>query len=150
MNRRTFLSFAGFAGVGAFMDGRRSLVPEAGDAFLPRGSGHRPVPAPRTHPTPRPGITAAKVVAATQLSAWPHLQQLFDGIRAIPAIADGIRCSCGCAELPEYYSLLSCFEGAAMATICPICQGAGKLTVRLYGEGRRLEQIRAAVDAQFG
>lgn len=150
MNRRTFLSFAGFAGVGAFMDGRHSLVPEASDALLPCGSGHLPVPAPRAHPTPRPGITAAKVVAATQLSAWPHLQQLFDGIRAIPAIADGIRCSCGCAELPEYYSLLSCFEGAAMATICPICQGAGKLTVRLYGEGRRLEQIRAAVDAQFG
>lgn len=151
VNRRTFLSAAGFAGVGALLDGRRRrIVHTVPDTFTPCGAGHLGVGVPVPHPTPRPGITAAKVLAATQLSAWPHLRQLFDGIRAIPAIADGIRCSCGCAELPEYYSLLSCFEGAAMATICPICQGAGKLTVRLHGEGQSLAQIRAAVDAQFG
>ncbi len=151
MNRRSFLSFAGFAGVGVWMDGRRRrVVSAASGAVVPCGSGHGPVLVSSAHPTPRPGITAAKVLAAGQLSAWPHLQKLFDGIRAIPAIADGIRCSCGCAELPEYYSLLSCFEEPAMATICPICQGAGKLTVRLHGEGQTLAQIRAAVDAQFG
>ena len=37
-----------------------------------------------------------------------------------------------------------------MAIICPICQGAGKLSVRLHGEGRSLAEIRVAVDAQFG
>lgn len=102
------------------------------------------------HPTPRKGITAAKVLASAQLAARPDLQELFDGIRAIPAVADGIRCSCGCAELPGYYSLLSCYEGDAMAKICPICQGAGRLTIRLHAEGQTLGQIRVAVDAQYG
>ncbi|MES3035615.1 MAG: hypothetical protein V4813_16555 [Gemmatimonadota bacterium] len=151
VDRRTFLSVAGFAGVGALLDGRRSrVVPARADTLAPCGADHARAHGPVKHPTPRPGITAAKVLAASQLSAWPHLQQLFDGIRAMPAIADGIRCSCGCAELPEYYSLLSCFEEPAMATICPICQGAGKLAVRLHGEGQTLAQIRTAVDAQFG
>jgi hypothetical protein len=90
------------------------------------------------------------VIPASQLTAYPDLLQLFDGIRAIPSVADGIRCSCGCADLPGYYSLLSCYEGAAMATMCPICQGAGKLTVRLHAEGQTLAQIRVAIDAQFG
>ncbi len=36
------------------------------------------------HPTPRPGITGARVLTATQLEKAPHLIELFDGIRAIP------------------------------------------------------------------
>src|SRR6476661_7061802 len=82
-----------------------------------------------THPTPRPGITGAKVLTADQLTKVAHLVPLFDGIRAIPQIADGIRCNCGCAELPGFYSLLSCYEGDGMAKICPICQGEGRVAV---------------------
>jgi len=63
---------------------------------------------------------------------------------------DGIRCNFCCASLPGYYSLLSCFEGDAMAKVCPICQGQGRLAVRLHGERKTLAEIRAAVDAQFG
>ncbi len=114
------------------------------------GAAPAPRAVPVTHPTPRKGITGAKVLAADQLGKSSHLASLFDGIRAIPEIADGIHCSCGCAELPGYYSLLSCYEGDAMAKICPICQGAGKLTVRLHAEGQTLAQIRIAVDAQYG
>ena len=90
------------------------------------------------------------MLTGAKLAKWPGLRELFDGIRAIPAIADGIGCSCGCADVPGYYSLLSCYEGEAMATICPICQGTGKLAVRLHREGQTLDQIRVAVDAQFG
>lgn len=151
MKRRTFLSVAGFAGAGALLDRRAIGVPPAARLNIsPCGAVHPRAHSTVAHPTPRPGITGAKVLGADQLVKWPHLQELFDGIRAIPAIADGIRCSCGCVDLPGYYSLLSCFEGAAMATICPICQGAGKLAVRLHGEGQTLAQIRVAVDAQFG
>lgn len=103
-----------------------------------------------THPTPRPGITGAKVLTKDQLSSRPDLVPLFDGIRAIPGIADGIRCNCGCAELPGFYSLLSCYEGDGMAKICPICQGQGRLAVRLQKEGKTLAEIRVAIDAQFG
>ena len=102
------------------------------------------------HPTPRAGITGKNVLGAGQLAEHDDLIPLFDGIRRIPAIADGIRCNCGCASLPGYYSLLSCFEGDAMAKVCPICQGQGRLAVRLHGERKTLAEIRAAVDAQFG
>lgn len=112
--------------------------------------GFRRAPAPE-HPTPRPGITGAKVLTAAGLgSAGAHLAPLFDGIRDIPGIADGIRCHCGCAELPGMRSLLSCYEGDAMARICPICQGEGRVAVRLHREGRTLAEIREAIDAQFG
>ena len=102
------------------------------------------------HPTPRAGITGAKVLRAANLAKSLHLVELFDGIRAIPQIADGIGCHCGCAELSGHYSLLSCYEGEAMARACPICQGEGRVTVRLAKAGKSLDEIRAAIDAQFG
>ena len=102
------------------------------------------------HPTPRAGITGAKVLRAANRAKSPHLVELFDGIRAIPQIADGIGCHCGCAELSGHYSLLSCYEGEAMAKACPICQGEGRVTVRLAKAGKSLDEIRTAIDAQFG
>lgn len=102
------------------------------------------------HPTPRAGITGAKVLTAADLTRSPHLVELFDGIRAIPRIADGIGCHCGCAELSSHYSLLSCYEGEAMAKACPICQGEGRVTVRMAKAGKSLAEIRTAIDAQFG
>lgn len=151
MNRRTFLSVAGCAGAGAVLDRRVIRARRAAHGPMSLCGSERPrTPTPVTHPTPRTGITSAKVLTGAKLAKWPDLVRLFDGIRAIPAIADGIRCSCGCAEVPGFYSLLSCYEGDAMATICPICQGTGKLVVRLHGEGQTLAQIRVAVDAQFG
>ncbi len=102
------------------------------------------------HPTPRAGITGAKVLKAADLTKSPYLVELFDGIRAIPQIADGIGCHCGCAELNSHYSLLSCYEGDAMAKSCPICQGEGRVTVRLAKAGKSLSEIRVAIDAQFG
>jgi len=102
------------------------------------------------HPKPRDGVTGAKVLTKEQLASSAHLIALFDGIRAIPAVADGIRCHCGCAVLPGFYSLLSCYEGEGMARSCPICQGEGRVTVRMHKEGKTLDEIRAAIDAQWG
>ena len=151
MNRRTFLSIAGCAGAGAIVDRRpRTVRATTRDLMAMCGAAPFHTRTAASHPTPRAGITGAKVLAGTRLAKWPDLVLLFDGIRAIPAIADGIHCSCGCAEIPGYYSLLSCYEGDAMATICPICQGTGRLAVRLQAEGQTLAQIRVAVDAQFG
>jgi len=104
---------------------------------------------PSPHPTPRPGITGAKVLSASELSAKPGLIPLFDAVRAAPGIIDGIRCHCGCANEPGNYSLLTCFEAPAMALSCVICQGQGRLATRLYAEGKSLDEIRAAVDAKF-
>lgn len=102
------------------------------------------------HPAPRRGITGAKVLTRAQLGDHAHLAPLFDGVRAIPQVADGIACNCGCAELPGFYSLLSCYEGDGMARHCDICQGQARLAIRMHREGKTLPQIRTAIDAKFG
>jgi len=101
------------------------------------------------HPTPRPGVTGDHVLTKKDLAKVPNLVPLFDSIREIPEVVDGIHCNCGCTNPPEFYSLLSCFEGRGMARDCVICQGQGRLAVRLHKEGKTLDQIRAAIDAKF-
>jgi hypothetical protein len=128
---------------------RRFVATAAALLLLPRGARAMRFAGP--HPTPRPGITAAKVLTKDKLDGNADLIAVFDGVREIPQVIDGIRCQCGCATLDGYYSLLSCYEGdKAMAQICHICQGEGKLAVRLHREGKSLEEIRIAIDAKFG
>ena len=113
-------------------------------------AGQSPNPS-APHPTPRPGITGAKVATSEMLDADPVLTELFAGIRTIPHVVDGIRCHCGCADIDGHYSLLTCYEGPhAMARICPICQGEGRVAVRMAKGGRSLADIRIAIDAQYG
>lgn len=100
------------------------------------------------HPTPRPGIDASKVLTASQLHV-PAAAEVFDLVRQVPQVADGIRCHCGCAAAPGYYSLLSCYEGAGMAQHCEICQGGARLVHKLHTQGWSLNGIRGAVDAAF-
>src|SRR5687768_2994600 len=89
-----------------------------------------------THPTPRPGIDASRVVPRQRLAEHPDLAEVFDMVREMPSVADGIRCHCGCAEVPGYYSLLSCFEGDGMAQHCELCQSQARLAHRLHRAGR--------------
>lgn len=104
------------------------------------------------HPTPRAGITAARVLTAAQLRAIgaPEAIDTFDEVRQIPQIVDGIRCHCGCADEPGYYSLLSCYEGDGMARLCAFCTGQGRMAFRLARAGSSLDEIRAAIDNRYG
>lgn len=102
------------------------------------------------HPDPRPGVDGSKILTASDLAGAPHVVDLFDAIRRIPHVVDGIRCHCGCAELDGYRSLLSCYEAPGMAQWCEICQGEGRLAVRRTAEGQSLAEIRRAIDARFG
>ena len=110
------------------------------------------VRAPRygEHPEPRPGITAAKVLRREQLAEHKDAIPVFDMVREIPQVVDGIRCQCGCAELEGKYSLLSCYEADGMAGHCEVCQNEGRLAYRLHKQGKTLKEIRAAIDAKFG
>ena len=104
---------------------------------------------PRPHPEPRAGITSAHVLPDNQLtdkSAAP----VYAMVRRIPQVVDGIRCSCGCADLEGFYSLLSCYEAGGMAQHCVICQGQARLAYKLHGEGWSLNGIRKAIDAEYG
>jgi hypothetical protein len=116
----------------------------AGAAMSPRA-----LPASGPHPTPRPGINASKVLTRDKLTEHPAAEPVFEMVRKIPEVVDGIRCQCGCAELPEFYSLLSCYEADGMAQHCAICQGEASLAYRLHEQGKTLDQIRAAIDAKF-
>ncbi len=102
------------------------------------------------HPEPRPDVDASNMLSESQLAGFDHVIELYNGIREIPHVADGIRCMCGCAELPGFRSLLTCFEGNGMAMSCEICQTEGRMVVRYHNEGRTLDQIRAAITARFG
>jgi hypothetical protein len=140
------------------MSSRRRFIAALSGAFLlgiaapahARGAVRRRGRQPHPHPDPRPGITAEKVLTHDQLADAPHAMDVFDAVREIPQIVDGIRCQCGCADLPGFYSLLSCYEAEGMARYCPICQGEGRLASRLYKSGKTLDEIRAAIDARFG
>ena len=132
LTRRSFVSSLAALGVVALLPEQR--------AFASSAPGH---------PAPRAGITGKDVLTKEQLAKTPKLIPLFDGIREIPEIADGIRCNCGCTDAPELRSLLSCFEGRGMARDCFICQGQARLAIRLHKEGKTLEQIRTAIDAKF-
>jgi len=130
-----------------------ALLALAGVWRVRRADAHgvvaRGVPAPGTHPTPRAGIDASKVLARDALKEHPAAGPVFDMVRKIPQIVDGIHCHCGCAELPEFYSLLSCYEADGMAQHCVICQGEARLAFGMHQKGKSLDQIRAAIDAQF-
>ena len=135
--RRGFLASVATAGLSFLFDGRIHASSGAG-AF--RGTVRRG----QKHPDPRPGVDGARVLPADKVPE--DVRALYDHVREIPHVADGIRCQCGCAELESFYSLLSCYEESGMAQHCAVCQGVGELVFRMHGEGRTLEEIRAAVD----
>ena len=129
MDRRQFIVLSAFA-----------ISPRIPRALHPLGP----------HPEPRVGITAAKIPATADLT-HKSAARIFDQVRQIPHIVDGIRCHCGCGENPDFYSLLSCYEGkAAMAQHCAICQGQGRLAFSLSREGKSLAEIRIAIDEEYG
>ena len=111
----------------------------------------RPIHAlePPKHPVPRKGITGAYVLTKKDLAKHPKLIPLFDSVRARPQIFDGIRCNCGCPDGVEFYSLLSCFEGRGMARECVVCQEEAQFIVKLHKQGKTLDQIRGAFDAEY-
>jgi hypothetical protein len=139
----------GAAGAGAVtMISRRRFLALLPVALLARPARAMAMRTPK-HPTPRPGITAARVLPDAKLHD-KEVAATFAMVREIPQVMDGIRCSCGCAELEGFYSLLSCYEKDGMARHCLVCQGQAKLVHRLHREGWSLDGIRKAIDVEFG
>jgi hypothetical protein len=123
--------------------------------FVPKAAFAAPLRAllpivvgPVRHPTPRQGITAARVLTARQLDN-KHAAKVFDLVRQIPEVVDGIHCYCGCASREGFYSLLSCYEEGGMAQHCETCQGEARLAYKLHSGGSSLDAIRTSIDASF-
>jgi hypothetical protein len=120
-------------------------------ALTGRRPVRRPPKPPGPHPVPRPGVDASKILPASRLRQ-EHADAIpvFDRAREIPQVLDGIRCQCGCSELPGKYSLLSCFEDDGMAADCETCQRQTRLAHRLHRAGKTLDQIRSAIEEKYG
>lgn len=101
------------------------------------------------HPDPLPGINAARVLQAGQYPRTPGADEAYAAARAVPQMLDGLYCHCDCSKHAGHRSLLTCFESDHGA-YCDICMGEALLAERMTREGRTLDDIRKAIDRQFG
>jgi hypothetical protein len=101
------------------------------------------------HPLPRPGITADRVLPPSLVPNTPDAREAYAAARSAPQVLDGVYCHCHCSKHARHRSLLTCFESDHGAH-CDICMGEALLAVRLAASGSSLEQIRDAIDLQYG
>jgi hypothetical protein len=102
-----------------------------------------------THPEPRPGITAERVLTGAAIPGTPGAAEAYAAARAAAGTLDGVYCHCDCSKHAGHRSLLTCFE-TNHGAYCDICMGEAMLASQLAGRGTSLKEIRAAIDAQFG
>lgn len=110
---------------------------------LGRSGGHG------RHPDPRPGVTNADVLPQSMLAGYINEVNAYAAARANPEVLDGLYCHCQCHEHSGHRSLLTCFESLHGAA-CEICQREAIMGVAMRRQGATLDQIRQAIDAQFG
>jgi hypothetical protein len=104
------------------------------------GAGH--------HPTPRAGVTGAKVLPASMFGEDERLVRAYTAARTMPEVLDGLYCYCHCREEMGHVSLLTCFESEHAAS-CDICLSEATMAAQMHGQGATLEDIRRAIDARF-
>ncbi len=100
------------------------------------------------HPTPRPGITGAKVLPAATFGDDERLVRAYTAARTMPEVFDGLYCYCHCKEDMGHVSLLTCYESEHAAS-CDICLAEAQMAAELHGQGATLDDIRRAIDARF-
>jgi hypothetical protein len=110
------------------------------------GAGERHATA---HPAPRPGITNAKVLPVSFVPRTPGSVEAYAAAREAAATLDGVYCHCDCSKHAGHRSLLTCFEGDHGA-YCDVCMGEAMVAHGMAQQGRSLEEIRTAIDRQFG
>jgi hypothetical protein len=102
-----------------------------------------------THPEPRPGITAEKVLVGAAIPNTPGAVQAYAAASQAAATLDGVYCHCDCSKHAGHRSLLTCFE-TDHGAYCDICMGEAVLAAQLSARGSSLQTIREAIDRQFG
>ena len=101
------------------------------------------------HPEPRPGVTGEHVLPESEVGERRRVREAYAAARTHPSLFDGVFCACGCDKSMNHRSLLSCFE-SRQAMGCMACREEGELVGRLARDGKTLEEIRHAVDLEFG
>lgn len=114
-----------------------------------RGEGEPGESHASNHPTARPGITNAKVLPVSFVPRTPGAVEAYAAARDAAGTLDGLYCHCDCSKHSGHRSLLTCFEGEHGA-YCDICMGEAMVAHGMAQQGRSLEEIRTAIDRQFG
>lgn len=100
------------------------------------------------HPKPRAEAEQMMTESPDRYGAYPEAKEAYRMAAHIKSTLDGLFCYCYCKGA-GHYSLLDCFKDDHGAG-CDICIGEAKLAYQMVQQGKSLEEIRAAVDAQFG
>ncbi|HEU0298123.1 MAG TPA: PCYCGC motif-containing (lipo)protein [Longimicrobium sp.] len=113
------------------------------------GGSAAPAPAAQKHrhPEPRRGVTAARVLPPERVPE--RAREVYAMAAQIPQVLDGLYCHCDCHDRDGLRSLLECFE-EEMGGTCGICQGQARLAHQMHEDGKRLNEIRKAIDVQYG
>lgn len=101
------------------------------------------------HPDPRPGINADALQPPERYASDPRVAQVYAEVAQIASVVDGIYCYCHCSRHSGHYSLLTCFESDHGAG-CNVCLGAAHMAYVMTQQGASLDEIRQAIDQQFG
>ena len=100
------------------------------------------------HPDPRPDVSGASVMPASNWNYEPIIRA-YAAAAQYPQVMEGLYCHCQCKEHFNHRSLLTCFE-SEHGSACDICMGEARLAAQMHGQGASLDQIRQAVDRQYG
>ncbi|MGH7607057.1 MAG: PCYCGC motif-containing (lipo)protein, partial [Gemmatimonadales bacterium] len=101
------------------------------------------------HPTPRRDITAERVLPDAAVPRTAGALEAYAAARTAAAVLDGVYCHCDCSKHAGHRSLLTCFE-SDHAAYCDVCMGEAVVAAQLAARGASLEEIRGAIDRQFG
>ena len=103
------------------------------------------------HPDPRPDAEALAmtVLPASSFAGNPQAIQAYQMARAISQTLDGIYCHCHCKEEMGHRSLLTCFQ-SPHGSGCDVCMGEAQMAYQMQQQGKRLEDIRVAIDVAYG
>lgn len=141
VNRRAFLSLLG--GIAVAGVSRGALAHDLTSAGMSRPRDGFP------HPDPRPGVTGEHVLPEDEVGNRKRVREVYAAARTHPEMFDGVYCACECDKTMNHRSLLSCFE-SRQAIGCAACREEGELVGRLARDGKSLDEIRRAVDEEFG
>jgi hypothetical protein len=101
------------------------------------------------HPEARAGVNSGDVVPAERYAAFPRVAAAYEKAAAIPEVLDALYCHCDCSDHSGHYSLLDCFRDDH-AAYCDVCMAEAELAYSMTGQGRTLDEIRAAIDGFYG
>jgi len=79
----------------------------------------------------------------------PGAAEAYAAARNAAATLDGVYCYCDCSKNAGHRSLLTCFE-TDHGAYCDVCMGEAMVANGMAQQGRSLEEIRTAIDLQFG